>query len=73
MKEWDNNFDQKRNIEGKNILIGRQDFENATVMIKEESGNIVDCPMLLDEKGNIYFIYNGMGVYISNYMGEFML
>lgn len=73
MKEWNNNFDMKRKVNGKTITIGEQDFMNGTIMVKEEDGNIINLPMLSDEDGNFYFTYNNMGVYVSDYMGNFPL
>lgn len=70
---WNNDFDMERNINGKNIIVGQQDFENGTIMVKDENRKILCCPMFSDNEGNIYFIYDGVGVYISEYMGEFEL
>jgi len=73
MKVWNNNFDMKRKVNGKTITIGEQDFMNGTIMIKEEDGNIIKLPMKSDKDGNFYFTYNNMGVYVSEYMGNFSL
>ena len=58
MKNWNNNFNEKRVVNGKNITIGQQNFDNGTIMIKEDDGNIVDCPMNFDDNGDCYFIYD---------------
>lgn len=71
MKKWNDNFNNKRMVNGKIITIGEQDFIDNSIKVKEKNGNIICCPMLFDEEGNIYFIYNGMGVYVSDYMGNF--
>lgn len=73
MKEWNHIFDTKREVNGKIITIGVQDFTDWTVMVKDENEKVITCPMLSDEEGNYYFIYNNMGVYISDYMGNFLL
>lgn len=36
MKNWNNNFNEKRVVNGKNITIGQQNFDNGTIMIKED-------------------------------------
>ena len=33
--------------------------------------SVISCPMYIDNNGNIFFIYNDNGVYISDYMGCF--
>ena len=73
MRNWNDNLSMKRDVNGKIINIGQQNFTDKTVSVKEGNGNIIKCPMLMDEKGNIYFIYNQMGVYISEYMGNFQI
>lgn len=68
MKNWNNDFNEKRAVNGKNITIGQQNFENGTIMIKEDNGNIVDCPMDFDDNGDCYFIYDLNIVYLSEYI-----
>ena len=68
--EWNNNFNMKRVVGGKTIIIGEQDFSNSTVKIKEEDGTIINCNMQPDHKGDIYFVYCGWGVYISEYLAD---
>lgn len=67
MKNWNNNFDEKRVVNGKIITIGQQDFDNDTIMIKESNGNILDCPIDFDDNGDCYFIYDLNIVYISEW------
>ena len=64
MKNWNNDFDEKRVVNGKIITIGQQDFDNGTIMIKESNGNILDCPMGFDDNCECYFIYDSKVVYI---------
>lgn len=71
MKKWNNLFDTKREVNGKTITIGVQNFTDWTVMVKDENDKIFAFPMLSDEKGNYYFIYDNMGIYISDYLGNF--
>lgn len=65
MKEWNDNFNKKENVNGKTITVGQQDFEESTILIKEENGNIISCPMGIDEEGDIYFIYDNVKVYLK--------
>lgn len=37
---WNNAFAMKKNINGKIVTVGQQDFDNMTIMIKEENGNV---------------------------------
>ncbi len=62
-----------RRVNNKNIIIGKQNFDSNTIDVIEENGNTVNCPMYQDTEGNIYFIYNNMGVYVSDWLGNFML
>lgn len=55
MKNWNNDFNEKRTVNSKNITIGQQNFDNSTIMIKEDNGNIVDCPMDFDDNGGLLF------------------
>lgn len=71
MREWNENFSQKRKVEGETITVGQQNFENSTIEIMTENGSIIDCPMGMNNKGDIYFIYKNTGVYVSEYLGEF--
>lgn len=68
MREWDENFSQKRNVNGKIITIGQQDFENSTIEIMEENGKIIDCPMGIDRDGDIFFLYEDVAVYVREYV-----
>ena len=65
MKEWNNNFDTKTKVNGMVITVGQQSFEDSTILIKEEDGNIISCPMGIDEEGDIYFIYDNEEVYLK--------
>lgn len=65
MKEWNDIFDIKINVNGKIITVGQQDFSDSTILIKEEDGNIISCPMGMDEQGDIYFIYDNEEVYLK--------
>lgn len=71
--EWNNIFNMDRVVNGKHIIVGKQDIETASVLIKNDNGNIIHCPMHQNEDGEIYFIYDNTRVYISEYMGEFAL
>ena len=66
--EWNNNFDAKTKLNGKTITVGEQNFETSTIMIKEENGNIISCPMFIDEHGDIYFVYDNTEVFLK-YIG----
>ena len=61
---WNNNFDMKKNVNGKNIMVGMQNFDDMTILIKEESGEIIKCPMTFDNDGECYFIYNSKKCYL---------
>lgn len=63
--EWNNNFDTKTTVKGKTITVGQQNFEDNTILIKEENGNIVSCPMGMDKQGDIYFLYDNTEVYLK--------
>lgn len=65
MKEWNDIFDTKTNVNGKIITVGQQDFSDSTILIKEEDGNITSCLMDMDEQGDIYFIYDNEEVYLK--------
>ena len=71
MLEWNDNFINKRIIGDTSITVGEQNFEDGSIMIKEENGDVISCPMGIDNNGDIFFIYNDIGVYISDYMGYF--
>lgn len=64
MITWNDNFTMKRNINGKIITVGQQDFDNMTILIKEENGNVISCLMGFDNAGDCYFIYDSTQVYI---------
>lgn len=65
MKEWNNNFDTKTKVNEKVITVGQQSFEDSTILIKEEEGNIISRPMGIDEYGDIYIIYDNEEVYLK--------
>lgn len=65
MKEWNDNFDTKTKVNGKTVTVGQQHFEDSTISIKEEDGNIISCPTGIDEEGDIYFIYDNEEVYLK--------
>lgn len=64
MKEWNDNFDTKTKVNGKVITVGQQHFEDSTILIKEEDGNIISCPVGIDKDRDIYFIYDNEEVYL---------
>ena len=39
--EWNNNFDTKTTVKGKTITVGQQNFEDSTILVKEENGLII--------------------------------
>ena len=55
---------------GKIITVGEQNFETSTIMIKEENGNIISCPMFIDEHGDIYFVYDNTEVFLKYIGGD---
>lgn len=70
-KLWNPIFEMERTVKGKRIIVGQQNFKDSTILIKDNKENVLCCQMYQDESGEIYFIYNNTGVYISEYMGEF--
>lgn len=62
--KWNDDFSNKRLVNGKRIIIGQQDFESMTILVKEENENIIRCPMDLDDDGEIYFFYDNTKVYV---------
>ncbi|MCR2050915.1 hypothetical protein NSB25_27215 [Acetatifactor muris] len=64
MKKWNDIFDTKTNVNGKLITVVQQDFSDSTILIKED-GNIISCPMGMNEQGDIYFIYDNEEVYLK--------
>ena len=62
---WNNNFDTKTEVNGKTIIVGEQNFENNTILVKEENGNIISCPMFIDELGDIYFRYDNVKIWLK--------
>lgn len=64
MKEWNGNFDTRTKVNGKVIIIGQQDFNDSTILLKED-GNIISCLMGIDEQGDIYFIYDNEEIYLK--------
>ena len=73
MKKWNDSFGSQRKVGDTTITIGQQSFFDGTVLVKEADGNVLSLPMYSDESGNFYFEYNGCGIYISNYLGNFPL
>lgn len=61
---WNDNFTMKKNINGKYITIGQQNFDDMTILIKEENGKIIKCPMAFDSNGDCYFIYDSKECYL---------
>ena len=41
MITWNDNFTMKKNINGKSITIGQQNFDNMTILIKEKNENVI--------------------------------
>lgn len=64
MITWNDNFTMKKNINGKTITVGQQNFDDMTILIKEKNENVISCPMRFDSKGDCYFIYDSTKVYI---------
>ena len=62
---WNNNFDTKTEVNGKTIIVGEHNFENNTILVKEENGNIISCPMFIDELGDIYFRYDNVEIWLK--------
>lgn len=74
MKKWNDIFnDNKRVINGQTIIIGEQNFGTNSILIKEEDGTVLSRPMFIDHDGNIYFEYNGISVYVSEFLEDFSL
>ena len=66
MKTWNNNFDNsKTKVNDKTITVGEQDFDDNTILIKEEDGNLISCPMFIDDQGDIYFLYDNTEIYLK--------
>lgn len=65
LKEWNDNFDIKTRVNGKTITVGEQNFDDNTILIKEEDGNTISCYMSIDGQGDIYFIYDNEEVYLK--------
>lgn len=61
---WNNNFDMKKNVNGKNITVGMQNFDDMTILIKEENGRVIKCPMAFDNNGDCYFMYDSKECYL---------
>ena len=62
--KWNNNFNMKKNVNGKNITVGMQNFDDMTILVKEETGKIIKRPMSFDYNGNCYFIYDSKEYYL---------
>lgn len=63
--EWNENFNANIKVNGKVIIVGRQDFDHSTILVKEENGNIIGCPMGIDGLGDIYFVYDNAEIYLK--------
>lgn len=61
---WNDNFNMKKNVNGKNITVGIQNFDDMTILIKEENEKIIKCPMAFDSNGDCYFVYNSRECYL---------
>lgn len=62
--KWNDNFDMKKNVDGHIITVGQQNFNDMTILIKEENGKVIKCPMAFDNDGECYFIYNSKECYL---------
>ena len=71
MIKWNDNFAMERNVNGETIIIGQQDFADNLILVKKGDGEVIGCPMRTDTDGNLYFVYNDMGVYVSDWLGNF--
>lgn len=66
MQTWNNNFDNaKTKINGKIITVGEQNFDDNTILVKEENGNLISCPMSINNQGDIYFLYDNTEIYLK--------
>ena len=66
MKEWNNNFNTgKTKVNEKVITVGQQDFDDNTVLIKEQDGNVITCPIGTDKNGDVYFICDNTVLYFK--------
>lgn len=66
--KWNDNFDMERHVNGEKIIVGQQDFENGTILVKDSKEDIKNWPMGIDDKGDIFFIYKGIKMYVSEYV-----
>lgn len=57
MKEWNDIFGRKTKVNGKVITVGQQDFDDSSILVKEENGNIISCPMGIDGQGGTSIFY----------------
>lgn len=66
MKEWNDIFGRKTKVNGKVITVGQQDFDDSSILVKEENGNIISCPMGIDgQGGDIHFLYDNILIYLK--------
>ena len=65
MKEWNDIFGRKTKVNGKVITVGQQDFDDSSILVKEENGNIISCPMGIDGQGDIHFLYDNILIYLK--------
>lgn len=63
--KWNNNFSTKTKVNGREIVVGAQNFEDNTILVKEDNGNIVSCPMGIDDLGDIFFVYDNASVWLK--------
>lgn len=70
-ENWLGLFNLGRQVRNETIFLGEQDFSKNIIIVKDSNNKIIECPMFMDEDNNIYFIYKNIGVYISDYLGEF--
>lgn len=62
--KWNNNFNMKKNVNGKHITVGQQNLDDMTILVKEENGNIISCPMAFDNNRDCYFVYDSKKCYL---------
>lgn len=63
--KWNDNFETETSINGKIITVGQQNFVGNTILIKEENGNVITCPMYMDERDDLFFVYDNTEVYLK--------
>lgn len=63
--KWNDDFEMTTSVNGKKIIVGQQNFADNTILIKEENGNVIDCPMYMDERDDLFFVYDNTEVYLK--------